>query len=309
MTSAPLLQPALADFPILPATRFTTPDEYFEAAHAEARSAVPATWVGELYLEYHRGVLTSQGRTKRLHRRAERDLVAAEALAGFAALLGAPQPASLHELWRVVMINQFHDILPGSSIGDVYRRTERELAEAAAAAGTAADEALKAIAGALPGEGDDGLLIVNPDANARPVRLESDRPLPGGQAAEDGFVLASESRVPPLGALTGRPAPAGGVLVGPRRIENALLSVEFGDDGTLTRVFDKRVGRDALSSRGNQIWAYADQSRDYDAWDIEEDYRRRGEEISASAVPRRRSNHRGRRKRPGCGRWRRRCCR
>ncbi len=107
-------QRILADFPLLPTTRFASPEAYFERAQAEAAGAPLPIWAGELYLEYHRGVLTSQGRTKRLHRQAERGLVAAEALAGFNALLGGPQPTSLAEHWRLLMINQFHDILPGS---------------------------------------------------------------------------------------------------------------------------------------------------------------------------------------------------
>jgi alpha-mannosidase len=277
-------QRLLADFPLLPATRFAAPEDYFGWAHAEAMDAPPATWVGELYLEYHRGVLTSQGRTKRLHRRAERDLVAAEVVAGFAALLGGGQPTSLEPLWRTLMINQFHDILPGSSIGDVYARTERELAEVAAAAAETADGALAEIGRALAAGDEDGLLIVNPDLSARPVRLASADPLPGGQATEDGYVLVSDAVVPPLGALTGRPPPARGVNVGPRVLENAFLRVELGNDGTLASVFDKRAGREALDGRGAQIWAFHDQPRDYDAWDIEGDYRRRGEEAFADSI-------------------------
>ncbi|HXQ47287.1 MAG TPA: glycoside hydrolase family 38 C-terminal domain-containing protein, partial [Caulobacteraceae bacterium] len=278
-------QRILTDFPLLPATRFAAPEQYFERAKAEAAGAPLATWSGELYLEYHRGVLTSQGRTKRLHRKAERGLVAAEALAGIAALLGGPQPASLADHWRLLMINEFHDILPGSSITDVYTRTERELGEVVAAAEVASDQALAAIADHLGGDrGEAGLLIVNPDLNERPVRLESTTPLPGGQAAEKGFVLAADARVPALGALTGRPAAATGVSVGPRALENALLRVEVGDDGTLTRVFDKRTGREVLDGRGNQIWAYHDQPRDYDAWDVESDYQRSGSEVTAEAI-------------------------
>jgi alpha-mannosidase len=271
-------------FPLLPATRFATPDAYFAAAHEEAVAAPPPVWVGELYLEYHRGVLTSQGRTKRLHRRAERDLVAAETLGGLAAFLGAAQPASLEPLWRTLMVNQFHDILPGSGIGDVYARTERELGEVVDAAGEAAQAALVEIAARVGGEGEAGLLIVNPDLNPRPVRLESAEPLPGGQAAEGGYVLASATRVPALGALAGRPAPALGVKVDTRSLENDLVRVELAEDGVLLSVFDKRVGREALAGRANQIWAYHDQSRDYDAWDIESDYERRGEEIKADAI-------------------------
>jgi alpha-mannosidase len=278
-------QRILADFPLLPATRFASPEQYFERAEAEATQAPLATWVGELYLEYHRGVLTSQGRTKRLHRQAERGLVAAEALAGFAALLGGPQPASLADNWRLLMINEFHDILPGSSITDVYVRTERELAEVVEAATAASDAAMREIAGRLAGAADEpGLLIVNADLNERPVRLESPTPLPGGQAAEAGFLLASDARVPALGALTGRPAPAGGVSVEPRALENAFLRVELGDDGTLTRVFDKRANREVLDGCGNQIWAYHDQPRDYDAWDVEGDYQRSGREVAAEAI-------------------------
>jgi alpha-mannosidase len=120
--------------------------------------------------------------------------------------------------------------------------------------------------------------------NARPVRLESADPLPGGQAAESGYVLASRANVPALGTLTGRPRPASGVKVDARRLENDFLRVELADDGTLVSIFDKRAGREALGGRANQIWAYHDQSRDYDAWDIEADYARRGEEIKAEAI-------------------------
>ena len=118
------------------------PEDYFDARPCRGRErAPPPTWVGELYLEYHRGVLTSQGRTKRAaspgrarpgrRRGAGRDR---------GALLGGAQPASLEDRWRMLMVNQFHDILPGSSITDVYVRTERELGEVVAAAGEAAAE-------------------------------------------------------------------------------------------------------------------------------------------------------------------------
>ncbi|HLK25324.1 MAG TPA: glycoside hydrolase family 38 C-terminal domain-containing protein [Caulobacteraceae bacterium] len=278
-------QAILADFPLLPSTRWTTPEAYFDRAMEEALQTPLATWVGELYLEFHRGVLTSQGRTKRLHRQAERGLVAAEALAGFAALLGGPQPAPLAEAWRVLMINQFHDILPGSSITDVYVRTERELGDVVGAADAAQAAALDAIASRMgTSAGPPGLLIVNPDLNERPVRLQSIQALPGGQPAEEGFVLASEARVPALGALSGRPAPASGVSVEPRVLENAFVRIEVGDDGALASMFDKRVSREVLAGRGNQIWAYHDQPREYDAWDVEGDYQRSGEEVAADSI-------------------------
>jgi alpha-mannosidase len=116
------------------------------------------------------------------------------------------------------------------------------------------------------------------------VRLESAEPLPGGQAAEEGFVLVSDDRVPPLGILTGRPTPAMGAAAGQHSLENEFLRIELGDDGSLARVFDKRAEREVLADRGNQIWAYHDQPRNYDAWDLEADYERSGAEVPADSI-------------------------
>jgi alpha-mannosidase len=66
-------------------------------------------------------------------------------------------------------------------------------------------------------------------------------------------------------------------------LENALLRVEIGADGTLQRVYDREAGREVLAGRGNQLWAYADKPREWDAWDIDEDYELEGEEITAVA--------------------------
>jgi len=287
-------QAALADFPLLPRTRFGGVGDYFAEARRRAAERELPVWVGELYLEYHRGVLTSQGRTKRAHRQAERALVGAELLASAAHLLGAPAPASLEPLWRTLMINQFHDILPGSGIGLVYKRTEPELAGVAAAAEAAAKAALDEIAARLATSGEDdpgdagredpALLVVNPDASPRPLRLCSDTPIAGGQAAEEGFVLAAEEIAAPLSISILRPTPDASVAVEARALENRFLRVELADDGTIARIFDKRFRREALAGRGNQIWAYRDQPREYDAWDIDEDYRRVGEEALASEI-------------------------
>ena len=277
-------QAALVDFPVLPKTRFATVRDYFDGAEAEAATGDVATWVGELYLEYHRGVLTSQGRTKRLHRQAERDLVAAEVLSSAVHLLGGPAPASLEPLWRTLMINQFHDILPGSSIHEVYARTEPELAGVVAEAGKVSSAAMDALAAKLGGAGEAALLVVNPDASPRPLRLTSDRPILGGQAAEDGYALAAAETIAPLTAVIVVPTLAPAVQVTARSLENQFVRLQLADDGTIASLFDKRAGREALDGRGNQIWAYRDIPRVYDAWELEGDYRRVGEEVLASSI-------------------------
>jgi alpha-mannosidase len=102
-----------------------TPAEFFEEAESELREAgaLEPVYRGELYLELHRGTLTSQAAMKRHNRRCESLLRAAEYLSTAAsALRGAPYPREeLDEIWRTVLLHQFHDILPGTSISWVHR--------------------------------------------------------------------------------------------------------------------------------------------------------------------------------------------
>jgi alpha-mannosidase len=277
---------ALQDFPALPAQRFGRVDEFFERAEAAVADHELPVWSGELYLELHRATLTTQGRTKRLHRRAERDLVAAEALAALCALAGGEQPGSLEPLWRVLLRNEFHDILPGSSIREVYEEAEHELGGVIAAAGEAIDARLAELEARVEGGGGAGaVLVANPDLSARPRRAAMPFDVAGAQAVEGGSVLTEAGTVDGLGLVVmaagepEQPATAGG-----RVLENALVRVELGDDGTLARVYDKRAGREVLAGRGNQLWAYVDKPRAWDAWDLEASYADDGEELPAAGA-------------------------
>jgi alpha-mannosidase len=300
---------AAEDLPVLPRTRWGRVEDYFADLRASASDAELPVWLGEIYLELHRGTLTSQGRTKRLHRSAERALLTAEVIAALAHLRGGPAPASLEPRWRELLKNQFHDILPGSSIGDVYARAERELAEVVAAAEVVTERALGWLAEAVEagaagtvarGDADDTghaapaapsaddhhatLLVVNPELRPRPLRVhlppEAANAIPGAQRVAEGALLAGTRTVPGLAVVALRPGPAPiGLTVSGRHLENDLLRVEIGDDGSLARVFDKRAGREVLAGRGNQLWAYVDLPRAWDAWDVDADYRTNGEEI------------------------------
>jgi alpha-mannosidase len=264
---------ALDGFPALPAQRFGRVDEFFERAEAAAGN-VPV-WSGELYLELHRATLTTQGRTKRLHRRAERDLVAAEAVAALCALSGGDEPASLEELWRVLLRNEFHDILPGSSVREVYEDAERELGGVVAGAGEVIEARLGELEGRLTGA-DDGVLVVNPDLSARPVRVEL-----------DGAPLTAPGAVEGLEAVVVAPSdPTVAATADGHVLENGLVRVELAEDGSLASVHDKRAGREVLAGRGNQLWAYVDKPRAWDAWDLEAGYAEDGEELPPADVVR-----------------------
>ena len=273
----------LRSFPELPSPHFGRVDDYY----AEVRSGLGDTrlpeWSGELYLEFHRGTLTSQGRIKRLHRLAERNLLAAETIAALRALLGGPAPENLEDRWRMFLRNEFHDILPGSSVREVNETAEQELLEVANGAAERLDAQLHALAreNVVGGE-NAGVLAANPDLSSRPLRLELPCGVAGAQEVEGGFVVAASESIAPLSiAVAVDLRPQAGLEASGDRLENELVRVSFGDDGTVASVIDKGAGREALAGRGNQLWAFVDKPRAWDAWDLDAAYALDGEEITA----------------------------
>lgn len=115
------------------------------------------TWTGEFYFEYHRGTYTSMARNKRSNRKSELLLMDLELLSVLAEKRGMAYPAEdLERLWKMVLLNQFHDILPGSSIKEVYEVTKREYEQLAEEGGRLLKERKEAVAGA-----GDGVTVFN----------------------------------------------------------------------------------------------------------------------------------------------------
>ncbi len=254
----------LRDFPVLPRVRWGRVADFFAHAHDRAAEVPMPVWRGEIYLELHRATLTTQSDVKRLHRQAERALITAETVASLAHMLGAAAPASLEAQWRLVLKNEFHDILPGSSIHEVYADATAELGSAIAAGKAAQEQALDAIAEQLPKGTGDGLLVVNPSLSPRPIGSGNDT-------------------VPPLGiAVVPRDSvPAAGLSASTSHIENAVLKATIAADGSIASLIHKPSGREALAGAGNQLWAYpVDKPRNWDAWDMEGDYAERGEPVT-----------------------------
>ncbi|MDB5539662.1 MAG: alpha-mannosidase [Devosia sp.] len=264
----------LRDFPALPRARWSRVEDFFAAAHETGKKTQLPVWQGDIYLELHRATLTTQSATKKAHRQAERALITAETLASLAALMGAEQPESLEHIWRVVLKNEFHDILPGSSIAEVYEDAERELNDAHGRALARQQIALSTIVGQIPdGDVADAVVVVNPSLSRRPTRV----------TMTDGAHFSSADIIPPLGIRVFTRAqlePVPGLSVSEAHIENAHIRAMIGLDGTISSLVHKATGREALAGRGNQLWVYpADKPRDWDAWDIEEDYAKKGVEL------------------------------
>ncbi len=118
--------------------QFITPEfihspsrDFLDKMEQDLGANIPV-WRDELYLEYHRGVYTSQAKTKKNNRKGESGLATAEKLASIAALNNTPYPKKeLEAAWKLILTNQFHDILPGTSIPAVYRDADESYAKAA----------------------------------------------------------------------------------------------------------------------------------------------------------------------------------
>jgi alpha-mannosidase len=293
----------LKDFPAMPRLKMARVDDFFAALRADG---LPR-WVGELYLELHRGTLTTQAKIKKLNREVEHRLLEAEAFATLAARGGAEYPAQeLERLWKTLLLSQFHDILPGSSISEVYEDAHRELEDTVAVARELRDLALKELAREREDGGlADGAILANAALHPRPLTAilpvddgvtvvgQNGEALPAQRTADGLLVHAPDRRVPGLGwtslALLENtpeaavPEASSGIRAGESgestSIENELLRVEIGASGDLHSVYDKEVGREVLDGRANQLLAYADKPPNWDAWDIHKGYEAEGEEI------------------------------
>ncbi|UJW84640.1 alpha-mannosidase [Devosia sp. SL43] len=252
-----------------------------------AGAALP-TWSGEMYLEYHRATLTTQGRTKQLNRRAEFGLVAAEALGVIAALEGADTDLpDLADDWVLMLRNQFHDILPGSSIREVYEQTEPELRGIVERTEAIARAKLAALAAARRGSGRlQGLAVANLSGSAKTSwQVVSAQPLPASlapQAIAGGYAVTSNRPLTPLSIGFVAQANAGGVTASPDGLENDLVRVRLDAHGRVVSLFDKRCGRDLVDGAANRLMVYRnDLPRNFDAWDIEPGFALGGEELLA----------------------------
>ncbi len=217
-------------------------------------------WVGELYLEAHRATLTTHAEVKLANRRAEEALRAAELWSVAASL---DRRRDLEPAWKLLLLHQFHDILPGSSIHWVYEDTAREHAEVLAIAGSVMSEAQAVVAG---GDGTGDLVAFNPSSTDRTEVVE----LPDGSLALVSAPACGWSTVLPDRS----PGSGDQVTIGEGWLDNGLLRVEWDCDGLLTSVWDIVAGRQVLADgeRGNLFQLHDDHPRAFDAWDVDRTY-------------------------------------
>ncbi|TFD47684.1 alpha-mannosidase [Cryobacterium sp. TMT1-2-1] len=247
-----------------PTVRMATPRAFFEEAQASYQA--PPVWSGELYLEFHRGTYTSQANTKAGNRRSEHLLREAELWATTATLrTGAVYPYDrLEAAWRTVLVNQFHDILPGSSIAWVHQEAEAAYAGVRVELEDLISRALAAL---------NRQNAAGPDA-------------PGSIGAMPVSFNASPFPVCGVAALSAGPrGTSGGVRVDARDgrfvLENDAIRVAIDARGLLVSLVDLGTGREAVpeGKPGNVLQLFRDTPTQWDAWDIDDHYQRNGVDL------------------------------
>ena len=278
----------LKDFDGLPKLKQEKAITFFENAERDARDL--PVWVGELYLELHRGTYTSQAKNKRGNRKSEFLLRDAEFFDAVTKVLSprrkeaAADPeravydvtglrdkganthrAALDRAWKLVLLNQFHDIIPGSSIHWVYQDSDRDYATIRMLGESVRNSALATLVANIDTSTFRNPVLVT---NTLGFRRREVIDLP------DGTVASVD--VPPLGYTvidgSGNPAEIP-VTVSQTKsgiiLENGLLRVKINPKGHLTSVYDLRAKREALDGQGNVLHLHEDIPNLWDAWDVD----------------------------------------
>lgn len=264
--------------PGLPVTKADFLLPYLETAETEFNENCRALgrtprWVGDLYLELHRGTYTSIAKNKRHNRKSEFALQRCEGLSVIGMLLGDDYDREgFNKAWRAVLHNQFHDILPGSSIQEVYQGTDEDYARIADYCASMEQEKLSCIAARLNTRG--GWLVYNPLGFPH-----------GGKVLIDGKTVELQEPIPAYGwKVIGQPQISCGVTINGLTAENRHYRMELDGMGRIVSLFDKAAEREVFAAPGNCFTAYEDLPYAHDNWEISDYYRSKPYPLDAEAV-------------------------
>lgn len=283
---------------IFPKIKHLGASQYLNGLPKKNLEALPV-WKDELYLEYHRGTYTTQAETKKFNRKSEALLSNTEKLASISSLFGKEyDQAGLKEAWEKVLMNQFHDILPGSSITPVYRDARESYLEAHRTLNTILQESLIHLAQRIDTARENKgtpLLVFNSLSWARDevVKVEIPDPLQAGALVldEQGEVIPSQvlssqkgkflcfiaRNIPSLGykiftIQEGKSSSYESSLkVNKTSLENRYFSIHLHPEtGNIISIFDKLAKKEVLSSEacGNELQLFEDKPDQWDAWNI-----------------------------------------
>lgn len=287
--------------PGCPQTVMSTAKNFFETIEEEAMSnKYLPTWSGELYLEYHRGTYTSIARNKKYNRKSEFAYQNTELYSMMNTMLnGTAYPQTeINDGWEVLLKNQFHDILPGSSIKEVYEDSREDykkiLAQSSALISAALGELTNSVS--VPKnslvvynpnafENDDVVTFTAPEGMVSPVVYDGDVKL-ATQKLADGSYMFKAVAVPSKGyksfMVKEDACEASADVISKDLIENKFFKITINEKGQFSSIYDKTAGRELLKAGecGNVIMTYEDKPHNWDAWDVNNYYTEKSWEVN-----------------------------
>jgi alpha-mannosidase len=290
----------LDKIPGLPHVKLSRADDYFNGLHkrvSETEDYVH-TWDGELYLEYHRGTYTTQAYNKRMNRKLElfyRETEWKTVLESVLAKDWSKYPQKqLEEGWKIILRNQFHDIIPGSSIKEVYQdsaleyQTAHTIASEIWTAYKEAETEVYTVFNSAPWERKDLLKIPKTTSNQTGKWVNSQGELLQAQSTENEWTI--QVTVPPMGYSTiyvESQEEINNVQISPFRlfedgVETPYLELKWDQNGHIVSLYDKKHKRSVLKEgeKGNVFQVFEDKPLFWDAWDIDIFYQQKMEEIT-----------------------------
>ncbi|MCH5190348.1 MAG: alpha-mannosidase, partial [Oscillospiraceae bacterium] len=220
-------------------------------------------WNGELYLEFHRGTYTSQAKNKKYNRTSEFMFEKAETLSLINEYLtGSVYPKEkMQAAWETILLNQFHDIIPGSSIHEVYEVSHEQYRNIQSTGTEIIENALEKLAEGVCA--DNGILVYNPNSFVSSSAVKFG----------DGYIYAEN--IPPKGYKVIVPEEEkSSITLTDNTIENKFFRLSLDENGNFSSIFDKRNNREVLKqgAKGNVFTVYEDYPREYDNWEISSYY-------------------------------------
>lgn len=247
------------------------------------------TWCGELYLEYHRGTLTSQANIKRYNRKSEILYHDIETLGAMSkALCGAEYPSNdIGYGWEIILLNQFHDIIPGSSIKEVYDDAKEQYEEIIGTGKSLVDSAISTLSSNIAVK-DNSFIVFNTMGTQRDDIVTTEMPdlkdfsivdsngnaMPY-QKTYDGKLMFEAKGVPAKGykvfeIKAGKNSFENSVKADGMKFSNKYFEVMFNKDYNISSLVHKESGR-AVAPEGellNRLIAFEDRPFNHEAWDI-----------------------------------------
>ncbi len=271
--------------PGCPQTVNSSAKEFFHTLEDHVRdSKYLPTWVGELYLEYHRGTYTSMARNKKANRKAEFAFINAELFSSISnLLLNLSYPSNeINEAWEVILRNQFHDILPGSSIFEVYEDSKKEYESIFKLNKKLIEESLSQTVNKISAK-KNSIIVFNPNSfkfdglvelnDLSKDELNFYKREYISQQLNDNSCLINASNIPSKGYSVVEPnhnLSMKKLIVRKDSIENDYFLIKFNSKGQFASLFDKKAKREILKENqaGNVLISYEDRPHNYDAWDL-----------------------------------------